>query len=85
MRPEDFDGNTAKASQWMSDYHYCAIVNDWSNKKMAERMPAYLTKSARNWYKVSVMGSKIEKDFRKIEEQFNLVFNPHSNKSTEWT
>lgn len=80
--PESFDGEPSKARAWLDDYIYCAKVNRWNltNKLIAKRLPAFLKGSARNWYRVCIMNTDIEFDFKEIKKQFELVFLPQSNR-----
>ena len=79
-KPEDFDGNPIKARTWFQDFLYCAKVNRWSNTLKAKRFPAFLKGSARNWYRVSIMDTRIEFDFEEIRKQFEVVFLPQSTR-----
>lgn len=79
-KPEEFNGEPPKARKWIEDFKFCAKVNLWDNELAAKRLPAFLGGSARNWYTMSIEGSEIEKDFKGIEEQFNLLFLPKSIK-----
>lgn len=80
MVPEKFDGTPSKARQWWDDYRYACSVNEWGATVSCKRLPAYLEKSARNWFINDVSDTPSANDFELLEEAFIEQYIPRRQK-----
>lgn len=78
IKPDEFDGTPSKARVWFENYRFCCSVNEWSDYTACKRLPAYLTKSARNWFVSMIAGKPESVMFDRLEIAFYNEYVPRS-------
>ncbi len=73
-KPRVFSGLPKEAIGWLEDFTYIADANGWDNAKKTQKLGAYLTSAARDWFTLEIFGKSLTWD--EVREAFHKQFLP---------
>lgn len=75
-KPASEGGGVEDIHRWVQDYEDLCGVNGWDDATKCQKIPAFLTGGARDYYREEIRGNEVADDWDQLKEALKTFYRP---------